>query len=119
MGPWTGAAWRSRWLGERLCVIGSFPDGSDDAIAEVGVPYGRRAAWSFGYVAVAGGVAMIGGEGFPGASGERRETVGLPLVADVGLQSKVSGLGIQAFGNLNSVSMFGGVSVFLHIGWMP
>jgi hypothetical protein len=99
--------------------IGSFPDGSDDSITEVGVLYGRRAVWSFGYVAIAGGMAMVTAKGFSGAAGERRETIGLPVIAEAGLQSKVLGLGIQAFGNVNPVSMYGGVSLFLEIGWMP
>jgi len=102
-----------------MADVGSFPDGSDDSIEELGVLYGRRAAWSFGYVAIAGGVARVIGNGFSGAAGKSRETIGLPVIAEVGLQSTVLGLGIQAFGNLNSVSVYGGVSLFVEIGWMP
>ncbi len=99
--------------------LGSFPDGSDDSIEELGVLYGRRAAWSFGYVAIAGGMARVSGDGFSSATSKRRETIGLPVIAEVGLQWTVLGLGIQAFGNLNSVSTYGGVCLFLDIGWMP
>jgi len=100
--------------------VSSFPEaGSDDTIEEVGVLYGRRAVSSFGYAALAGGLAIVNAKGFAGASNARRQTIGLPVIAEAGLQSSVLGLGIQAFGNLNTVSLYGGVSLFLQVGWMP
>ncbi len=99
--------------------VGSFPDGSDDSVTEVSLLYGRRRAWSFGYVAAAAGLANVSAKGLPGTSNEVHRTVGLPVVLEAGLQSPVLGLGIQGFGNLNSVATYGGVLILLQLGWMP
>lgn len=99
--------------------VGSFPDGSDDSVTEVSLLYGRRGAWSFGYVAAAAGLASVSAKGLPGTANAVQRAVGLPVVLEAGLQSPVLGLGIQGFGNLNSVATYGGVLVFLQLGWMP
>jgi hypothetical protein len=98
---------------------GSFPDGSDDSVNALSVLYGRRAPASFGYAAVAAGPALVRGSGFSGVPPESRRTAGLSLIGEAGLQTTPVGLAVQLFGNLNSVSTFGGFAVFLHLGWMP
>jgi len=105
---------------------GSFPDGSDDTIGEIGLVYGRWSASSFGYAAISGGLALVSGQGFPdtGAVGfsptddGTRSTVGIPLVVEAGLQSPVIGVGLQLFGNLNSLASYAGAALSLHLGWM-
>ncbi len=116
------AQWRTHHVVFRalgMGDIGSFPDGSDDSVEEVGVLYGRRRAWSFGYVAASAGLAGVSAKGFPGASREIRRTVGVPLALEAGFQSPVIGLGIQGFANLNSLTSYAGVFLVLQLGWMP
>jgi len=108
------AAFRSLSMGD----FSSVPDGSDDGVREVGLIYGRAAATSFGYVTAVAGVALVTANGLPQA-GESRRTAGLPLVVEAGLRTRVVGLSIQGFGNLNSLSRFAGVAVYLNLGWMP
>lgn len=116
----------AQWGGHHVALralgmgdVGSFPDGSDDSVTEVSLLYGRRRAWSFGYVAAAAGLAGVGARGFPGTANDLRRTIGLPVSLEVGLQSPVVGIGVQGFGNLNTVASFGGVLVALQLGWMP
>lgn len=115
--------WQQHHLTFRAIAIGDGSDllgtGSGDTLEEVGILYGRRRASSFGYLAIAGGLAAVQAKGFTGATGERRKTIGLPVTAEAGLQSRLLGVGIQAFANLNTVSLFGGVSLFVQLGWMP
>lgn len=112
--------WRSHHVAFRALIMGdtNFQSGSGDSINEAGILYGRRLASSFGYVSAAAGVAAVSAEGFSGAPRQARETIGLPVVVEAAFQAPVIGLGIQAFGNLNSVALYGGVSIVLHLGWM-
>ena len=111
------AHWGSHHATLRALGMADGIGGSSDEISEVGILYGRRVASSFAYAAAAGGLAWVHSlSGFPR---ETSRTVGLPVVIEAGLQWRVFGLGIQGFGNLNTVSSFWGVALLLEIGWMP
>ena len=124
-GPTVNAVWqrgphRAAIRAGGLFDFTGFPDsGSDDSVAELALLYGRSAANSFGSVAIGAGAAAVTFHGCPDGSAIRCVTIGLPLFAEAALQSKVMGIGIQAFGNLNPRSSFGGVALVLHLGWMP
>lgn len=91
--------------------------GPNHEVTELGILYGRTVTSSFAYAAAAAGLARV--SSFAGASRGTSRTVGLPVVIEAGLQWRVFGLGIQGFGNLNTVSSFWGVALLLEIGWMP
>jgi plasmid maintenance system antidote protein VapI len=46
--------------------------------------------------------------------------VSLPVVAEAAVRlGSVLGVGVQAFANLNKKQSFGGVVVFVQLGWLP
>lgn len=94
-------------------------DGSGRSAQESAILYGRRVATSFGYAGLSGGVSGVSAKGFGGAFTETRTTIGLPVVAEAALQTTPVGLGLQLFGNVNSVAPFGGMLVMFYFGWMP
>lgn len=67
--------------------------------------------------------------GFPDGSGDGDvseigvlygcSTVGVPVVAEVGLGGSVVGIALQLFGNLNAKAPFAGLGVTVPVGWMP
>lgn len=106
----------SHYAVARATSIGGQHTSVEDVIAasveELGLLYGRRNLTSWGHTAVGGGLALVD-EKVGG-----KTTIGLPLVAEVALQATNLGLGLQAFGNLNTASSFVGVAVTLQVGWM-
>lgn len=98
-----------------------FPDaGGAEHVTELGLLYGRwrergAVAWS-----LSGGLASVRisdcGEGGPSRA---CTTLGVPLVADAVVASRVVGVGLQAFANLNLKAPFGGIGVVVPVGWMP
>ena len=106
---------RTMYVGD----IGSIPDGSGDSVVEAGILYGRRVTASFGYAGVAAGLSAVSADGLPGSAGEERGGVGIPVLAEAALQTTPVGLGLQLFGNLNSVASFGGMAIMVYLGWMP
>lgn len=116
-------ALRSLFLGD----FDSFPSGSDDSVGEFGLTYGRSANTWFGYASVSSGVSLVSVTGLPDDGGgsasiyddPSRRTLGVPFVAEAGLQSTLIGVGVQIFANLNTLSSFAGVGLALHLGWMP
>lgn len=94
----------------------SFPDGGDGELAEVSLLYGRTAVRSFGHASISTGLSVLG-EGPNSVSLDY--TVGLPLIAEVGLESSVIELGLHAYGILNTTAPLFGVALFVQLGWMP
>jgi hypothetical protein len=45
--------------------------------------------------------------------------LGIPLVAEAAYTTRFIGFGIQAFVTLNGQGSFGGVALFIPLGWMP
>lgn len=102
-----------------LSDLGSFPDGSDDSVGEFSILYGRRTAGRWGHASLATGLAYVRGEGFPGTYDRVRSGAGVPVVGEVLLHARLVGVGLQLFANLNTVSIYGGAMLSLHLGWMP
>ena len=46
-------------------------------------------------------------------------TLGLALEVQAALSRRVLGIGLQAFGNLDPEASYGGVGLFLQLGWLP
>ena len=92
------------------------PYGEGSELRDVGLLYGRVAKGRQGHGAIAAGVA------YTTVSMQDTDTriFGVPVVAEAGYRpTPVLGIGIQAFANLNKQRVFGGVVVFLQLGWMP
>ena len=102
----------------RVLMMGDAISSSNDAVLDVALLYGRNSSASFGYVAFAGGPAAVRLSGCDSAPSGECRTVGLTLAAEAGLQATVIGIGLQAFGNLNAVSSYGGLGVVMLLGWM-
>lgn len=103
-----------------LADFSGFPDsGSDDSVGEVGLTYGRWSPRSFGYTALAAGLAMVTVHGGEPPPDDTRVTVGIPLTAEAGVQTTVIGLSLQAFANLNAEAPWAGVAARILLGWMP
>jgi hypothetical protein len=102
-------------------LVDPFGEGSD-SLADLGLLYGRVAKGRTGHAALAAGVAFTSVDAC--GSGPRAprscSTFGVPVVAEAGFRpTRVLGIGIQAFANFNKKQVFGGVVVFLQLGWMP
>lgn len=87
------------------------------SFGELGLIYGRAITTGSGHAAVAAGLAGVGFETCPDDD-DSCFTLGVPLVAEVGLSLEFIGLGLQAFGNLNPKASYGGLSLFLLLGWL-
>jgi hypothetical protein len=91
---------------------------SGDEFGEVGVVYGRSATRPWGHAAIAAGLAWTGFGSCQGSGG--CSTVGVPVVAEVAARLfSIMGVGAQAFGNLNTKSVYLGAVLFLQLGWLP
>ena len=102
-----------------LADFAGFPDSSsDDSVGEVGITYGRSSDRSFGYTTVAAGLSMVRVPGGDGFYDDSDTTVGIPLVAEVGVRGRVVGVALQAFGNLNPEASYGGLALNFLLGWM-
>jgi hypothetical protein len=92
------------------------PYGEGSELRDVGLLYGRVAKGRQGHGAIAAGVAVTA----ISHSDTESRIFGVPVVAEAGYRpTPVLGIGIQAFANLNKQRVFGGVVVFLQLGWMP
>ena len=83
-------------------------------VTELGILYGRTVISSFAYAAAAAGLARV--SSYAGFSRGTSQALGLPVIVEAGLQLIVIGVGIQAFGNLNTASSYWGVALFLQVG---
>jgi hypothetical protein len=93
---------------------------SADEFGEVGALYGRAAKRKWGHAAISAGLAVTGVSSCPDAATSGCTTLGVPMVAEAALRlGSIAGIGVQGFGNLNPKSIYGGVAVFLQLGWLP
>jgi len=89
-----------------------------DVAGELGILYGRSRTGSFGHVSMSTGLSYIGFDQCE-SSQDSCVRLGVPVVGEAALRVlPVLGLGIQAFANLNSVSSYGGLVVFVQLGWL-
>lgn len=89
-------------------------------IGELGVLYGRVVQRPWGHAAIAGGLAYTTVNPCPESSSNDCATVGVPITAEAALRlGSVAGVGAQGFVNLNSRTVYGGLAVFLQLGWIP
>jgi len=95
-------------------------DTGADAFGEIGLLYGRAAKRKWGHGAISAGLAVTGVSSCSDAGTSGCTTLGVPVVAEAALRlASVVGVGIQGFANLNPKSVYGGVVVFLQLGWLP
>lgn len=90
-------------------------DAGTDMIAEVGLLYGRMRTSGSRHLAVATGVSGIGFDACPDDD-DSCFTIGLPLVAEAGISGRFAGVGLQAYGNLNSKASYVGAALFVRFG---
>jgi hypothetical protein len=96
-----------------------FGNGGDE-FGEIGVLYGRAAKRRWGHAAISTGLAWTGFGSCADNAGAGCSTLGLPIVAEASARLfSIMGVGAQAFANLNVKSIYGGVVVFLQLGWLP
>ena len=96
-----------------------FGEGADE-FGEIGLLYGRAAKRPWGHGAIAAGLAVTGVSSCRDAATSGCTTLGIPVVAEAALRlGSVAGVGIQGFANLNRKSVYGGVVLFLQLGWLP
>jgi len=80
-------------------------------LGEVGVLYGLTRSMS----SIAVGAAGVGFSTCPDDD-DSCFTIGVPLVAEVSRSRRNIGIGIQAFGNLNSKASYAGAVLFVQLG---
>lgn len=103
-----------------LVDFDGFPDsGGGSSATELGLLYGRARVTSWGHAAVGAGLSGVYLEGCGDDGPDECWAVGVPLAAEAALQALVAGLGVQAFANLNTRAPYGGLVLFLQLGWMP
>jgi hypothetical protein len=84
-------------------------------LGEVGFLYGRSTFVRTIPLGISAGVSGVGFSTCPDDD-DSCFTVGIPLVAEASWDSRVVGIGAQAFGNLNSKAPYAGGVVFLKLG---
>jgi hypothetical protein len=96
-----------------------FGEGADE-FGEIGLLYGRAAKRTWGHAAISGGLAITSVASCHASATSGCTTLGVPVVAEAALRfAPVVGVGIQGFANLNPKSVYGGLVLFLQLGWMP
>ena len=108
---YTGAVGANVWTGTELL---------GEVRSEVSLLYGRPVTWDWGHASLAGGIAVVWGEGLISESGSTT-TIGIPLQAMLYVTPPyrpVDWLGFQIGwnANVNPERSFGGVTVGLVIG---
>jgi hypothetical protein len=99
-----------------LTDLAGFPDsGGGDAVAEVGLLYGRVRPASFGHASASAGLALVTFGTCPGRRAQCH-TAGVPLVVEAATSLTVIGIGLQAFANVNLRSPYGGLAAFIQLG---
>ncbi|MGI9628742.1 MAG: hypothetical protein ACR2QM_18045 [Longimicrobiales bacterium] len=105
----------------RLLVMADFygfPDVSAET-DEVALLYGRSLAGSGSQSAILAGLSVVTVHGGPESDFVQRTTLGIPLVVEGLLRGKVTGVGLQAFANLNIEAPYAGLGLLLQVGWLP
>jgi hypothetical protein len=94
-------------------------DSGGGGIGEVGILYGRASKGARGHVSLAAGLARTSFGDCHRPNGGGCSTLGVPVVAEGAVRpARVFGIGAQLFANLNSQASYGGLMVFLQLGWM-
>jgi hypothetical protein len=88
---------------------------STSEIGELGALYGRTSAFSWGRGSVAAGVSAVAFDTCPDDD-DSCFTPGIPVVAELSRSSRIIGVGIQAFGNVNAKASYAGAVLFLQLG---
>jgi hypothetical protein len=89
---------------------------SEQPMGEIGLLYGRTAMGPHGHVSISAGLAVTDTD----MDSEEGMTVGVPLVGEAALRIfPFLGVGAQLFGNLNSNESYGGLALFLQLGYLP
>jgi hypothetical protein len=102
-----------------LGVIDPYSDNADE-FGEFGLLYGRAAKRPWGHASIATGLAITGVSSCREAAASGCTTLGVPIVAEAALRfASVLGVGVQGYANLNTKSVYGGVVLFLQLGWLP
>jgi hypothetical protein len=102
-----------------LGVIDPYGESADE-FGEFGLLYGRAAKRSWGHASIASGLAITGVSSCREASTSGCTTLGVPIMAEAALRfAPVLGVGVQGYANLNTKSVYGGVALFLQLGWLP
>ena len=86
-----------------------------ETIGELSALYGRTNLLPSNDVAVAVGLSGVAFDTCPDDD-DTCFTLGLPIVAEFARSRQFIGLGVQAFGNLNSKASFAGVVVYFQLG---
>lgn len=102
-----------------LSDFSGFPDGGDGAVGDVGLLYGRSRSNMLGSVSAAIGPAVAWTDECGPSGGSGCYAPGLGFTVGAAIQSRLLGVGLQAFGNLNTNAPFGGIVLELNLGWMP
>lgn len=92
---------------------------TNDTSGELGVLYGRAATGYLGHASLSAGLAHVTIDRTFDDQGII-STVGVPIAGEVVLRMlPVLGLGMQGFANLNTESIYGGLALFVQLGWLP
>jgi hypothetical protein len=103
-------------LTARALIMGDPYAESDHPKGEIGLLYGRTAMGPHGHMSISAGLAVTDTD----MDSEEGMTVGVPLVAEAALRIfPVLGVGAQFFANLNSNESYGGLALFLQLGYLP
>jgi hypothetical protein len=106
-------------LALRLGAIADLYDPGSCDLLDAGVLYGRTAMGPMGHATIAAGLALTDA-GCPVGVNESPEVLGIPVVAEAAFRPlPVLGIGLQGFVNFNSRNRYGGMVVFLQLGWLP
>jgi hypothetical protein len=101
-----------------LGVVDPFGENADE-FGELGLLYGRAAKRLWGHASIATGLAITAVSSCRDATG-RCTTLGVPVVAEAALRfAPVFGVGAQGYANLNTKSVYGGLLLFIQLGWLP
>jgi hypothetical protein len=102
-----------------LGVVDPYGTGADE-FGEFGLLYGRAAKRPWGHASIASGLAITGVSSCRDAATSSCTALGVPIVAEAALRfAPVLGVGIQGYANLNPKSIYGGIVLFLQLGWLP
>jgi len=126
---------KSLLFGARVSATGSsdfFPPASQVFDRDVALLVGRQFVGRAGYASVSTGLAVAHGERpgaprtdcpasfvgalFCGNEVVERRTLGLPVEGKLVLSTRYAGIGVSAFGNLNSHASFFGLALVLELG---
>ena len=89
-------------------------EGGNQPVGEIGLLYGRTETGPRGHASFSAGLAVtdmnLDTQGL---------TIGVPVVAEVAFRiSPFMGIGGQVFTNINALGSYGGVALFIQLGWL-